>query len=461
MVLSQGRMAADRLSRMLGDWQSNEGGLPRALSDGVRQLIADGAIADGTILPSQRALAQALGVSRSTVSQAYEELVAADVAESFARSGCRVRRKGVVSPESTPGPRLGAYDISSGALPGLPLVVEAFHSLDQERLRRHVADGGFFPAGLPELRQALAASYSDAGLPTTSDNILITGGAQQAMWLVSQLLIGPVDEVVVGEPTSRRTLDVLRRTGARLLSAPIEYPAPRWDLLERLMRTRHPRLLVCEPVVHDPTGSTLAPEDLTRLSRLIAESDTLCVEDATSAELLFDDAPSRLGLAAALGDGHVLTLGTLSKLTWGGLRVGWIRADPAVIQRLTELKRSIDLTSSVLDQIMAVELLGRLSQIRSQRVEAMIRGYKTAAKVLAELRPHWSWEPPSGGTGMWIDTGEDAEAVCRPLRDQGVRALSGSEHYSPFGGFDRYLNLPLWYSEEHLRAALTVPPDGA
>ncbi|MFI5610236.1 PLP-dependent aminotransferase family protein [Amycolatopsis sp. NPDC051903] len=455
MPPSEGRIEPARLARLLGDWPSNDRGLARALALGISQLITDSHLADGALLPSQRTLAEALGVSRSTVTEAYEALAAADVVESFQRSGCRVRRKGFADPGATVlGPdSLASYDIASGALPGLPVVAEAIAGIDLGRLMGHVAAGGFFPAGLPELRDAIAQYYAELGIPTTRENVVVTGGAQQATWLIAQLLIGPVDEVVVEDPTSRRTLDVLRRAGTRLLPVPFADGELRLDLVEQLVTRRRPRLVYCQPVVHDPTGLTMDPPALRAFARILQAHHTFCVEDASSAELLFDGARSP-GLGALLPLDQLVTVSTLSKLTWGGLRVGWIRGSAPVVERLTELKRSIDLTSSVLDQLVAVDLLRRLPELRAARTAELRRGYEIARRVLERFRAGWRWTEPSGGTGLWVDTGADAAALGSALRAGGVRALSGVEHFSPFGGLATHLSLPLWYPEEKLETAL-------
>jgi DNA-binding transcriptional MocR family regulator len=467
MPPSEGRVDPARLEKMLGDWPSNDRGLARALALGIGQLINDNHLADGALLPSQRTLAAALAISRSTVTEAYEALAAADVIESFQRSGCRVRRKGFASigaAADLQGLGLGldflsSYDIASGAFPGLPVVADAVAGIDRRRLLTHVAAGGFFPTGLPELRDIIAAYYTDLGMPTTSDNIVITGGAQQAIWLITQLLIGPVDEVVVEDPTSRRTLDVLRRAGTRLLCVPLAGAGLRLDLLEQLIAHRQPRLIYCQPVVHDPTGLTMDQRSLRGLARILSAHRTFCVEDASSAELLFDERERRHGLGTLLPLDQLLTVSTLSKLTWGGLRVGWIRGSANIIERLTELKRSIDLTSSVLDQLVAVDLLQRLPEIRSLRVSGLRRGLVTARRTIARIQPGWRWTEPSGGTGLWVDTGSDAASIASMLRTRGVRALTGLEHFSPFGGMNSLLSLPLWYSEDRLESALQALHD--
>lgn len=467
MPPSEGRIESTRLARMLGDWPSNDRGLARALALGIGQLISENHLADGVLLPSQRNLATALAISRSTVTEAYEALAAADVIESFQRSGCRVRRKGFASISGTAEGEtagslgsavrhdlLSSYDIASGALPGLPVVAQAVADIDRRRLLAHVAAGGFFPAGLPELRNIVAGHYTELGMPTTGKNIVITGGAQQATWLIAQLLIGPVDEVVVEDPTSRRTLDVLRRAGTRLLSVPLADTGLRLDLLEQLIAHRRPRLVYCQPVVHDPTGVTMDQQTIRGFARILEAHRTFCVEDASSAELLFDGRNRSHGLGALLPIEQLLTVSTLSKLTWGGLRVGWIRGSAHIIERLTELKRSIDLTSSVLDQLVAVELLQRLPEIRRRRTSDLHRGLVNTRRTIARIQPNWHWTEPSGGTGLWVDTGSDAASIGSALRARGVRALTGPEHFSPFGSMNSHLSLPLWYQQDELEKAL-------
>jgi DNA-binding transcriptional MocR family regulator len=448
---------------MLGDWPSNADGMARALAAGIRQLIAENHLGDGVLLPSQRRLAEALGVSRSTVTEAYEALAAADVIESFDRSGCRVRRKGIASIGTGPHPERGEpsdvgllppYDIAHGAFPGLPVVADAIAGIDRARLLKAVASGGFFPAGLPDLREAIARYFTDRDMPSAPEHILVTAGAQQASWLVAQLLIGPVDDVVVEDPTSRRTLDVLRRAGTQLLTVPVDDTGLRLTLLEHLISRRHPRLVYCQPVVHDPTGLTMDSRSQREFARILQAHQTFCVEDASSADLLFDEPTRQTGLGALLPMDQLLTVGTLSKLTWGGLRVGWIRGEPRLIKRLEELKRSIDLTSSVLDQLVAIDLLGRLPQLKSARTAILTQGLAAARRVIARHQPGWRWLEPSGGTNLWVDAGSDAVALGAALRSRGVRALTAFEHYSPTGGMRSHLSLPLWYPEHELDRAL-------
>lgn len=463
MPRSEGRADPVRLAHMLGDWPSNADGLARALAAGIHQLIAENHLPDGVLLPPQRKLAAALSVSRSTITEAYEVLAAADVVETFERSGCRVRRKGLALIGGTPhSEHSGAaemglvtpYDIAHGAFPGLPVVADAIAGIDRDRLLSTVASGGFFPAGLPELRNAVAKYYTDRATPTAPENILITAGAQQASWLVAQLLIGPVDEVVVEDPTSRRTLDVLRRAGTRLLTVPVTSTGLRLDLLENLITRRRPRLMYCKPIVHDPTGLTMDRKSQREFARIMQSHSMFCVEDAASADLLFDEDRQEYGLGTMLPMDQLLTVGTLSKLTWGGLRVGWVRGDAHVISRLVELKRSIDLTSSVLDQLVAVDLLKRVPELKGLRAAMLRKGLAEARGAIASLQPTWRWTEPSGGTGLWIDTGGNAVAIGAAMRSAGIRALTGFEHFSPLGGLRSHLSLPLWYPKPELERAL-------
>ena len=89
------------------------------------------------------------------------------------------------------------------------------------------------------------------------------------------------------------------------------------------------------------------------------------------------------------------------------------------------------------------------------------RGVVDTRRTIARIQPSWRWTEPSGGTGLWVDTGSDAAVIGSALRARGVRALTGPEHFSPFGGMNCYLSLPLWYPEDELEQALQGLGDGA
>lgn len=259
------RIAPTHLSRLLTGWASAaDAPLPRLLADSLRELAERGDVLAGTLLPSQRALAAALGVSRSTVTAAFELLEAEGRLESLRGSGSRLRSSGSVGMPAGEG-RLASFgaplaplDLSSGALDALPDIVAAAQAAAGD-LERTLSGDGYHPYGLPALREGIARSCTEAGLPTGPEHILVTAGSQQALWLIAQGLVEPGDTVLVEDPTYRGALEALRSRGARLvpLAADLHSDAIR-TAVNRLAGHVRPRLVYLQPALHNPTGRTMS-----------------------------------------------------------------------------------------------------------------------------------------------------------------------------------------------------------
>ncbi|MFB7830219.1 PLP-dependent aminotransferase family protein [Streptomyces sp. NPDC056056] len=499
------RIASTRLSRLLTGWSSEgPGPLPRRLADALRELAARGDVAGGTVLPSQRELALVLGVSRSTVTAAYGLLESGGWLESVRGSGSRLRGSGTADGYVTEGRLVsfdarsrtaasaGGADLSSGALPGLGAVGEAVAALTGGDVGALLGDDGYHPYGIPALREGIAAYYRAAGVPTEAGQILVTSGSQQAVWLVAQALVEPGDTVVVENPTYRGALEALRARGARLVPVGGDGPADGGQsadaaALRRLCARVRPRLVYLQPTAHNPTGRSMDGAARREWQRVLGERELFVVEDTACAELSLGDAPdgrdgtdgrggadgtdradgrdatdgtggvdevAPVPLVAELPMGASVTVGTLSKLFWGGLRVGWVRSSPQVVARLAKIKTSVDLSCSVVDQLVAVRLLDRLPEARARR-RAELRGRRDAAEALLRTgAPHWEWTRPAGGPALWVRVpGTDTEALAQLARRHGVSVVPGSA-FSPVDGFRDRLRLPYGHGTDALAAAL-------
>ncbi|MEV7569557.1 PLP-dependent aminotransferase family protein [Streptomyces tanashiensis] len=468
------RIVSTRLSRLLTGWSSEGAGpLPRRLADALRELSERGDVPGGSVLPSQRELALVLGVSRSTVTAAYGLLEGEGWLESVRGSGSRLRGSGPLDRYVAEGRLVsfharsggsGTADLSSGALPGLDAVGEAVGALTHGDLGGLLGDDGYHPYGIPALREGVAAYYRAAGVATEAEQILVTSGSQQAVWLVAQALVEPGDTVVVEDPTYRGALEALRARGARLVpvggdgedgGAGGTGPAE----LRRLCGHGRPRLVYLQPTVHNPTGRTLGGAARREWRRVLADHELFTVEDTACAELALgdggsDEAGAPVPLVAGLPMGSTVTVGTLSKLFWGGLRVGWVRSSPQVVARLAKIKTSVDLACSVVDQLVAVRLLDRLPEARARR-RAELRGQRDAAEALVRgAAPHWEWTSPAGGPALWVRIpGADTEALAQLARRHGVAVVPGAA-FSPVDGFRDRLRLPYAHGTEALAAAL-------
>ncbi|MFF8712796.1 PLP-dependent aminotransferase family protein [Streptomyces sp. NPDC015184] len=463
------RIPPTRLSRLLTGWsRGGPGPLPQLLAQALRELAQRGDVAPGTLLPSQRALASALGISRSTVTAAFGMLEAEGWLESRQGSGSRLRGSGTMGEPVTEGrlasfaTRDGGIDLSSGALDGLPAVAEAVGDLSAHDLSAALTGDGYLPYGLPELREGIADYHRAAGLPTSPEQILVTAGSQQAVWLITQGLVEPGDTVIVEDPTYRGALEALRARGARLVPLPADTtPGDNAAALARLARHVRPRLVYLQPAVHNPTGRGMTEHTRRTWAAVLAEQGLYTVEDNAYAELSLHHDVAPVSLAGLLPPAATATVGTLSKLFWGGLRLGWIRASTTVIRRLADIKRSVDLACPVVDQMVAVKLLRQLPEARALRRSRLRERLAETERLLRDRGTGWRWERPVGGSALWVEIPwADAEATAQLARRAGVLIVPGPA-FSAVDGFRHHLRLPFADHDGGLERALPLLADCA
>jgi DNA-binding transcriptional MocR family regulator len=213
------------------------------------------------------------------------------------------------------------------------------------------------------------------------------------------------------------------------------------EVLRDVVERASPRLVYLVPTFHNPTGS-LAPEATRRaIARIAEESGVPIVEDDTLADLTLGPEPPP-PIAAFSREGPVVTVGSLSKVLWGGLRIGWVRAPEPILARLTRLKILTDLGSSILSQLAAVELLARIEAIRRARRREVRAKYGRMARLLKSLLPSWSWTPPAGGLTLWVKLPHgDATGFAQVALRHGVAVVPGPIASPDSSGTDR-LRLP-------------------
>ena len=165
--------------------------------------------------------------------------------------------------------------------------------------------------------------------------------------------------------------------------------------------------------------------------------------------------PGAPGLAGLIDPQLLVTLGSLSKLFWGGLRIGWIRAMPERINALGEVLKSIHLGCSVHDQLMAVEMLRRTDDARLERRAMLTESLRLTESELASALPGWSWEPIRGGSGLWVDTHSDAVELSERAKRVGLKLVAGPS-FSAYGGQRSMLRLPVWHEPQLLRRGLAI-----
>ncbi|HTR03365.1 MAG TPA: PLP-dependent aminotransferase family protein [Thermoanaerobaculia bacterium] len=443
----------------LGKWADGDGPVYRRLSRALTAAIDRGELEPGSRLPAERVLADALAVSRTTVVSAYEELRASERVESRRGSGTRVRGSG------TRGPGLRLREDPSGSFrrhpvyrslvdgPGdtieflgahLPAPASLPRELArvEERALRELAHGpGYLPMGLPSLRRAIARHLTGWGVATTEEQVLVTHGAQQAIGLAGALFLERGDTVVVEDPTYLGSIDIFAGLGARLAPVPVGADAAWLSRLKALITSAAPRLVYLMPTFHNPTGAVM-PESCRRsLARLVREMRVPLVEDNTLADLsLSGKAPAPV--AAFDPAAPILTIGSLSKLFWGGLRIGWIRGSEELLARITRLKIMADLGGSLVGQLGAVRLLSGAERVKQARRREMRERLDRLTQLLSRHLPSWRWEAPAGGLSLWVRLPRgDANAFAQVALRHGVAVVPGTLA-SPSGGCSDRLRLP-------------------
>ncbi len=412
----------------------------------LRTRIASRALMPGARVPSIRSMAEALGVSKSTVVDAYDRLVAEGALSARRGSGFFVAGHAPPFALASVAPRLDreldplwltrqSLEAGSAALkPGAGWLPADW--LPDDGLRRalrtvardgqhDLADYGA-PLGLPALRQQLAWRLAQHGIEAGADQILLTDGGTHALDLICRFLLEPGDTVVVDDPCYFNFQALLRAHRVELVG--VRYTANGPDPAEfaRVLAEHRPRLYVTNSAVHNPTGATLAPAVAHRVLTLAAEHDVLIVEDDIFADFETDPAPR---LAAFDGLSRVIAIGSFSKTLSAAVRCGYIAVRREWVDPLIDLKLATTFGNGGLNAAVVHRLLvdgtyrRHLDGLHARLGDAVSETLRqlTAAGLAVPIRPR-------AGMFLWAELpdGLDAAAVARHALAEGVVFAPGN-----------------------------------
>ena len=453
---------------VLGLWSSGSGALHVKLGDALRRAIDSRQLTPGTRLPSERELARRLLVSRSTVVAAYDALRAQGPLERRQGSGTRVARRAPVTPvlpvAGSPinplyrsllaGETEDIISLACAIQTAHPSLAGAMAAVAAEAPTTLLRFNGYLPLGLPELRAGLADLHTAEGLPTSPDQIMVTTGAQQAVQLAASLYLQPGDRVVVESPTFSGTLDALRSTATGFIPAGVDQDGVDVDQVRRALHDSRPSLVYLIPSFHNPTGASLARHRRQALAELAEATGVPLIEDNALEHNRLDVEPG-LPIAAYASPGTpIITVGSFSKLVWGGLRVGWLRGPVDVVGRLGEMKACRDLGTPLFDQAVCARMLHDVHALRADRRAELKASLALVGDLLRTRLPEWSWSPPAGGPSLWIRLPHvTATAFAQVALRHGVEVIPGGA-MSPAGGHHDHLRLPFTAPHDLLRSVV-------
>jgi len=436
-------VSARILATLLEGWR-DAGAAYSALADRIRLLVLDGRISSGTRLPAERELAAQLDVSRTTVTAAYAQLRDAGYLCSIRGSGSMVQlphRTPVLSEAQPP----EYLDFSKATMPAIPEVASAAR-LAAEQLPAYLGESGFDPVGMIELRQALADRYTARGLSTTPDQIMVTVGAQHAISLIARTLMARGDRAIIENPTYPHALDALKEAGARIVPVSVT-SNDGWDesALEQAIQRTSPSLGYLMPDNHNPTGRWMPTEQRERVASLAAQHGTTLIADETMGELWIDRPADTRPFAV---HGNSIMVGSVGKTIWGGLRVGWIRADRSVIQRLVRTRSSSNLGTPLLEQLIVTELMRDYDRILERRRSYLLTGRDRLAALLQQRLPEWHVPHVGGGLTAWVGLGHPVSSqLALAARNEGLIIATGPR-FGVDGAFERFIRIPFCYSAD-------------
>lgn len=433
--------------------------------EGVRRLIASGALDPGTRLPAARQLARELGINRNTANNAYDELVAEGLLERHVGQGTYVARElgAGAEAEAPRGEIRGAaavwtqalrreagwsrdpgfeelvalctepapFPFSSGLPPAEFYPVDEFRRATNAALREHGQEILEFgnTAGYPPFLQQLRHRLAGLGIGAAPGEVMTSCGTQEGLDLLSEVVLEPGDSVVLGVPTYPGALRVFGLRQATCIGVPLDEEGMRPDLLERALAAQRAKFIYVIPTFHNPTGGVMSLERRREILSLSARYRVPILEDHVSGELYYESPPPA-PLKALDEDGLVVHLSSFSKILFPGLRLGWLVAPEDLIERMKQAKGARDLHTNTMAQG-AMHEFCRRGHLKSHlaRIRRIYRERRDA--MLGALDEHFPrearWTRPTGGLYLWVTLPSDIDvtALFFDAREAGVLFAPG------------------------------------
>lgn len=434
-----------------------------ALMNAIRAKIAARALATGDRLPSVRRFAATMGVSPSTVVEAYDRLAAEGLIRARRSSGFYVTGANLppmaLAEMGTPRERdVDPFWVSRQSLDADPSAMKPGCGwlpadwMPNAALRRGMralarADDAVLSdygstRGSPALRRLLLGRFAEEGISATTDQIMLTSSGTQAIDLICRLLLRPGDAVLVDDPCYFNFQALLRAHQTKILGVPYTCTGPDISAFEGALIAARPRLYITNSALHNPTGASLSPQTAHRVLSAASAHDLTIVEDDIFAD--FEPTPSPR-LAVLDGLDRVIRIGSFSKTLSASVRCGYVAGRADWIDRLVDLQvaTSFGGPSPVATELIAHVLAGgtyrkHMDEIRQRLLQA--RKMATARLAPLGIVP---WVAPRGGFYLWcqLPAGHDSTVIARRCMDENVilapgNVFSVSQSAAPFLRFN-------------------------
>ena len=436
------------------------------IANGLINIIREGMIKPGTRIPSSREMAGVLQVHRKTIVAAYEELSAQDWITAIPRKEITVSKH---LPELKP--RSFRRTVNTASYNGsqanffMRWREAASAPAEKQRFRLVINDGfpdariapvdnllrhyrlflkktyqeGFIMHGDAEgsvnLRSAIASFLSDTrAIHSGNNNILITRGAQMAIFIAARMIIKPGSSVIVGEPSYSIANMIFEHFGAKLIKVPVDENGIDVDAIEKICKKKRPDLLYVIPHHHHPTTVTLSADRRMKLQDIIRNHKLPVIEDDYDYDFHYNRTPI-LPLASADHNGYVLYIGSITKSFASSVRIGYLLAGSEFIWQAARLREMIDIRGDVLmEEAMAILFKnGDMQKHLKKAVKIYQERRDSFCSMLeSELGNITRFTTPAGGMSVWVqfDKKYTVSVVAKKLAGKGLFMGDGSFYNS-------------------------------
>lgn len=434
------------------------------IKNAIKVSIEEGSLKTGFRLPPTRTLARQLAINRNTVANAYEELLADGLIDSHVGRGTYVAwappLDGLRDPaeggsakmvweglfaKGFNGPSVATlrdlfqvgtmqgYVSFAGSYPAdATLPVDEFRNCLNHALRRYGRallkygpSSGFAP-----LQELLHERMKGEGIDVEPENILVTNGSQQGLYLVARLLLDPGDAVIVENPTYSGAISVFSSLQATLVGLPVDRQGMDVTDLEQVIARTKPKLIYCTPNFQNPTSETMSLQRRRQLLAISRRYRVPILEDNYGGELRFEG-ESLPSIKALDENSQVIYLSTFSKSLIPGIRLGWVAAPAHVTERLIAVKQLDDFSSSPLLQAATFEFCRRrYFKAHLEKTRRLYHAHRDGMlDALDRYFPKGSvWNRPAGGLFLWVSLPEtvNSDDVFLEAKKAGVLFSRGS-----------------------------------
>jgi DNA-binding transcriptional MocR family regulator len=424
------------------------------ITNGIKELIDNRGIRSGVRMPSIRKFAEDHGVSRFTVVQAYDQLVAMGYLNSRLGSGFYVSAR--LAPAHTPADAGGlddAIDVAwllrnaledrgSKTMPGawwLPASWMEETGIQRALRALSLKHGEFFtaygtPAGYQPLRELLQGKLAAIGVTAETSQIVLTSGVTHAMDLITRYFVRPGDVVLVDDPGFFILFGGLKSFGAKIVGVPWNHDGPDIPTMEALIREHRPRIYFTNTVLHNPTGVSISQSVAYRMLQLAEKYDMILVED----DIYGDFHPSKITRLATLDQlDRVIYVSSFSKTLSASLRVGYFACKKDLAASLCDMKLLTGLTTSEVGERIIYQLLSG-GHYRKHLDKLRLRLQEVRAATIARLERlgFTTYIEPEGGMFIWVKLDEDTDMVALTAQaaKEGVMLAPGNvfrPHHEP------------------------------